>query len=67
MSVPLHERNLPIEGLLVMILLVTNKGKEYHCAPLCTCNWKRFNTTARPSAQDTVKTASKRFWTLACF
>jgi len=32
MSVPLHECNLPIEGLLVMILLVTNKGKEYHCA-----------------------------------
>jgi len=32
MSVPLHERSLPIEDLLVMILLVTNKGKEYHYA-----------------------------------
>jgi len=32
MSVPLHERSLPIEDLLVMILLVTNKGKEYHHA-----------------------------------
>jgi len=28
MSVPLHERSLPIEDLLAMILLVTNKGKE---------------------------------------
>jgi len=28
MSVPPHERGLPIEDLLVMILLVTNKGKE---------------------------------------
>jgi len=27
MSVPLHERSLPIEDL-AMILLVTNKGKE---------------------------------------
>jgi len=29
MSVPLHKRGLPgIEDLLVMVLLVTNKGKE---------------------------------------
>jgi len=28
MSVPLHKRSLPIEDLLVMILLLTNKGKE---------------------------------------
>jgi len=32
MSVPLHERSLPIEDLLVMVLLVTNKGKKYHYA-----------------------------------
>jgi len=32
MSVPLHERSLPIEDLLVMIMLVPNKGKEYHYA-----------------------------------
>jgi len=28
MSVPMHKRSLSIEDLLVMILLVTNKGKE---------------------------------------
>jgi len=32
MPVPLHERSLPIEDLLVMILLVTIKGKEYYYA-----------------------------------
>jgi len=32
MSVPLHKHSLPIEDLLVMILLVTNKGKEQHYA-----------------------------------
>jgi len=48
MSVPLHERSLPIEDLLVMILLVANKGKEYHYAgaarldglPGCSPPWK---------------------------
>jgi len=33
---------------------------------LCTCNWKRSNTTAIPCAQVTMKTASKRFSTTAC-
>jgi len=32
MSVPLHICSLPIEDLLVMILLITNKGKEQHYA-----------------------------------
>jgi len=32
MSVPLHKHSLPIKDLLVMILLVTNKGKEQHYA-----------------------------------
>jgi len=31
---------------------------------LCTCNWKRAKTTARPSAQDTMKTASQGFSTI---
>jgi len=30
MSVALHKHTLPIEDLLAMILLVTNKGKDKH-------------------------------------
>jgi len=32
MSVLLHTCSIPIEDLLVMILLITNKGKEQHYA-----------------------------------
>jgi len=28
MSIPLHKRSLPVEDLLVMVLLVTNKSNE---------------------------------------
>ena len=31
---------------------------------LCTCNWKRSKTIARPSAQVTMKTASQGFSTI---
>jgi len=34
---------------------------------LCTCNWKRSNATSRPSAQVTMKTASKDFSTITSF
>jgi len=50
----------PIADLLAMVLLVTNKGKEYHDA---RCIGR--GPTARPSAQVTMKTESQRFSTIA--
>jgi len=44
-----------------MVLLVTNKGKEF--TRIC----KKANPTARPSAQVTMKAASQRFSTVAGF
>jgi len=53
-----------MEDLLAMVLLVTNKGKHYACI---TGGVQHIIPTARPSAQVTMKTASKRFSTIAGF
>jgi len=53
-----------MEDFLAMVLLVTNKGKHY---ARVIGEVQHINPTARPSAQVLMKTASKRFSTIAGF
>jgi len=64
MSTPLHKRKVPQ-------LKASGDGsvgnEQRQGITHCTCNWKKSNTTARQSAQVTMKTASQRFSTIAGF
>jgi len=53
-----------MEDFLAMVLLVTNKGKHY---ARVIGDVQHINPTARPSAQVTMKTASRRFSAITGF
>ena len=55
---PLNKRSLPTGDGSV-------GDEQRQGITLCTCNCKRSNAAPRPSAQATMKTASKRFSTIA--